>query len=444
MRKIIITGFIFSLFYVNLYSQYEFVGIASQVFYNRYYDRAVNLDFQITDPAAIAMGNAFVSVANSPGAILWNPAGLTQLHKIQASFLSQINFNGRNYDEAQNSGLKFLSTPKVMFSFPSIAGIIPVKIGSRYLTAGIMYHRIINSTSVFDETQYIYGGGRINEIKKWNDGVSMFAAALGCEIFPQMSVGMTFHHLFGSDKYDLRIKSPYADQQTFFHFIDEEEFSGNYFTFGLLLKPIKWISLGATLSSKWTYKVKEKSERFEASDFDLETGWQTFEIITGADELSVLDVKVPLSYQIGLSIHPISTLTIAGAYEVKDWTKANLYYDNTILDNTMGAVKSQRIGVEYRAGRRDLQVPIRFGYYTSDKPQKDQFFEGMYYGNQIERLFFTFGLGIEKAHSRFDVSYQQGTSKIGWWMSSADYYNQRMFYTNDTINQVLFAYTYRL
>jgi len=445
MRKVIILGFIFNvLVSISIYGQEEEWGIVSQEFYNRYYDRTVNLDFQISDPAMIAVGGAFISLANNPNAILMNPAGLTQLSRIQASFITQFNFDARQYSSPDQSGRKVTSSPDPHFAFPGAAVVLPLKLGSRQLTAGLAYHKIINPVSHYQETEFFYGGGRIDEIQDYTGGVHAIAGALGVEIIPQISVGVNYHYLFGTNRYHLKIQSPYADKRVYFKFEDEEEMSGGFLRVGLLLKPIKWILLGATVTPAWTYSSKELEERFQITDFILDTGWVTEYYETSEAFLSELKVEIPLVYHVGIAIHPFSTLTLAASYELNEWQKATLKLDGQTISNSLETVDAFHCGLEYRTGNERIQVPLRVGYYTNALPQRDQFFEGAYYGGQIERNFYTLGCGIYWGKYLVDFSYQQAQSEIGWWMRAADYYNQRMFQTSDTINQVLLSLSYRL
>lgn len=443
MKKKLLIGFILC---VSLtFSAYgQFVGINSQVFFNRVNDRTVNLDFQVSDPSAIAMGNAFVAIANNPSAMYWNPAGLTQMHQVSASFVTQFNFNARTYTEPEFSGRKILSDITPHFSFPSFTAVIPIKIGSRHLNFGLGYHKLINPVSDMDDTEFSYGGGRIDELKKYTGGTHTIAAAVAVDLIPQISVGLTYHYLFGVNNYEVRIKSPYIDNRTYFLFNDEEEASGGFLNLGILLKPVKWVALGATVTPGWTYIITENNEKFELADFNLDEGWSNSVFETPPDSLNKINTKIPMNYSLGIALHPLSNLTLAFSYENCRWTKAEITSDGEAVSNTMEDVAAFHYGFEYRAGRSDLQVPLRLGYYTGHEPQKDQFFEGAYYGGQIKCTYWALGIGVHRSHLLMDFSYQQGTREIGWWMRSADYYNERMFFTNDTINQVMLTFTYRL
>lgn len=443
-RKITIGFILLCCLSLPLYSQIEVYGIASQAFYNRSYDRTIDLDFQITDARAIGLGNAFVAIADNPSAILWNAAGLTQLTQLQASFLTQFNFDNRVYHEASHAGIRILSEPQPHFNFPAFAAVWPYRMGSRNLVVGVAYHDLIPLGSYFDEDQYYYGGGRVKEIKEATGGVRTLSAALAYPIIPQISVGLTYHYLFGANAYNLKIKSPYVDNRTYFQFEDEEESSGNFFKLGVLLKPVKWFSVGLTATPSWSYSVTEKSESYEVTNYDLDLGWQTVALVTAKDSLSVIKVEEPFSYQVGLTLRPISKLCLSGAYEFHNWQDSKLTRDGKPVTHSMMDVKSQRYGIEYRAGKDNFLVPLRIGYLIQDFPQRDQFFEGKYYGDQIQRHYLNLGIGLAWQHFEFDFAFRFGKSKVGWWLRPADYYNHRMFETEENYYQIFLNTTYKL
>jgi hypothetical protein len=427
-----------------LRAQTEDWGIVSQEFYNRYYDRSVNLNFQITDPAAIAMGGAYVAIADNPHATLLNPAGLAQIQHPQVNFVTQFDFNTRDYTAAMNSGIKVLSTPKPIFTYPAFAGVFPFKFGSRRIALGLSYSTLANLRAKLEETQFFYGGGRINENKDILGGVKTIAGAVSVEVFPQIAVGVSFQQLFGTNQYDLKIQSPYADQRVYFRFNDEEKASGSLLTFGILLKPFKWISLGATAAPQWTYTVEENLEKIQIANYDSDVGWKTRYYQTPDDSLTLIKTRVPLSYRLGVTLQPLAKLKLSAGVEMINWSQAEITNNDQTQLNVLGDVQQQHFGIEYRFGTPDLQVPLRFGYYTNDFPQKDQFFEEKYYGEQIKLNYWTGGFGVVLSRLQFDFAFRQGTSEIGWWMRAADYYNERLFYTNDHFNQAMLSMTYKL
>jgi len=427
-----------------LRAQTEDWGIASQAFYNRYYDRSVSLDFQMVDPAAIGMGDAYIAIADNPHATLLNPAGLAQIQNPQANFVLQFDFNTREYTAAINSGIKVLSTPKPVFTYPAISAVYPLKIGSRRIAVGLSYNTLINQRAKLEETQFFYGGGRINENKDILGGTKTIAGALAFEIMPQIALGFTFQSILGTNSFDLKVQSPYADERIYFRYEDEEKVSGTAMRLGLLLKPFKWISLGATVTPEWTYSVEETLEKNQISNYDSDTGWVTYYFVTPEDSFTVTKVQVPLSYHVGIVLMPLSRLKLSAGVEMINWSQAVITNNDQTQVNAMEDVQHQHFGIEYRFGSAGIQVPFRFGYYTNNMPQKDRFFEEKYYGEQIKLSYVTGGFGVVLNRIQIDFAFRQGVSEIGWWMRAADYYNERLFYTKDHFNQVMLSMTYKL
>lgn len=446
MKKFLILIFIVCL--LNgaglLRAQTEDWGIVSQAFYNRFYDRTVSLDFQVIDPAGIGMGGAYVAIADNPHATLLNPAGLVQIQNPQASAVLQFDFNTREYTSGMNSGIKVLSSPKPIFTYPAFAGVYPIKIGSRRISLGLSYSTLINQRAKLEETQFFYGGGRINENKDIFGGTKTIAGALAFEIIPQIALGFSFQSILGSNSFDLKVQSPYADERIYFRYEDEEKVSGSLLRLGLLLKPLKWISLGATVTPEWTYSVEETLEKNQISNYDSDTGWVTYYFVTPEDSFTVTKIKVPLSYRVGLALMPLSRLKLSVGVEMLNWSQAEITNNDQTQVNRLEDVQHQHFGIEYRFGNAAIQVPLRFGYYTNNLPQRDQFFEEKYYGEQIKLSYWTGGFSVLLDRIQLDVAFRQGATEIAWWMRAADFYNERLFYTKDHFNQVMLAMTYKL
>lgn len=448
MRKIITLGFIFCFFGNSfLFSQdygQGFSGIVSQVFDDRYYDRVFDLDFAIADPTAMGMGGAFVAVANDAQATLWNPAGLTRLTKIQGQVVIQLDFDQRLYTEAENSGIKVLSEPKPLFTFPSLALVLPFSIQSRNLALGFSYLKLNNANSEVEDTEYYFGGSKILEVNERMGGTDAVSTSIAFELIEQLSLGFTYNYLFGNDDFDFRIKSPYADNITYLYFSDKEEVSGNFVNIGILANPLKWISLGANITPSWTYTIKENKEKIVSLSYDSDVGYSELVFETPEDELEKFEFKQPLKFDVGVAIKPIQSLTLAMSYEMDDWEGVEIIRNDEKVDNNMTNVASWRYGLEYLATSGVTIVPLRLGYYTHDLPFKDMYFEGTYYGQQIERTYWTLGIGMYKEKVKIDFAYQNGIQEFSKWMRSQDYYNDRLFKTKDTFNQVLLKVTYEL
>lgn len=446
MKKIALVGFILFMLPVQLIfsQQQEEWGIASQYFYQRYYDRTFDVNFQSYSARALGMGNAVISTANNVDAIAWNPACLALLTRPEASIVSYANFDTREYFSPEFSGIKILSDPLPNFLLNSGAIAYPLKFGGMSIVPGLSYRYLYSMGKKFDETQYSYGGGLFKEEKEFSGGPRAISPALAFSIIPQISVGMTYNHVMGSSKYILKIKSPWADNRVYFGFEDQEDYSGSFFNFGLNLKPIRFLSLGFTVTPGWTYSIQEKKEQFRLIDFDYELGWIEAIYETSAEFLNEYKIEIPLVYRAGLAIHPLKNLSLAFDYESIKWEAAKITSEGKEHPNYMVNVENLRVGFEYRISYKLWEVPLRLGYFTDDLPYKDQWFQTQYLGEQIKREFFTFGLGIYHGHYLVDFAYMYGQQSCKWWMRKADYYNERIFETKDMMNQAVFSFSYRL
>ncbi|MBN1349161.1 hypothetical protein JXJ21_07120 [candidate division KSB1 bacterium] len=424
--------------------QQEDWGIASQLFYQRYYDRVFDLNFQNTTARSLGIGNAFLSIADNLDAISWNPAGLASLPHPEANLVGQFNFDMRDYFAPNFSGQKILSEVSPQLIYRSAALAWPFSFGRLKIAAGLSYRFLYNFSNKFNETQYFYGGGLFREEKALSGGPQAVSASFALSIIPQVSVGLTYNHILGSSKYDLQIKSPWADNRIYFGFDDEEEYSGSFLDIGILLKPIRFVSVGLAVTPGWAYTINEKSEQFRINDYDYELGWVEAIYETSPEYLNEYKIDIPLIYRAGIAIHPLRKLTLTGSYESIKWEDLKITRDGNEHPNYLVNVETIKAGVEYRISYGLWTVPLRIGYYTDDLPYKDKWFENAYLGDQIKRAFYTLGMGIYRGHYAIDFAFQYGVQNYKWWMRQADYYNGRLYETEDSMNQAVFSFGYRL
>ena len=417
-------------------------GVASQVFYDRTLDRTFNMNYQTIGAKASAMGRASIAIAKDPTALIINPAGITQLRTISFSASGKFNIDSRKYEEPNYVGMKIVSDVSPSFSLNALSFAIPVSIGNRRLVAGLMYRNFNPMLKKIDNTQYEYGGGRIKEINDITGGSYTISPSVAVEIFHNYAIGTAYNFIYGESFYDLKIKSPYVDELLFFGYEDKEEYAGSFFDIGFFAAPLKWFSIGITLTPSWKYSITEKSEYYKILE-DFSVAGSTYETVTiPEDSLDKHEIEIPLSVGVGIAVNPILSLTLAFDYRITNWTEAKL--NGSSMKEKFVDVKSFYAGMEYRICYKALQIPLRLGYYNRPLPNKDCWFEDNYEGRQIKYDAFTVGIGIYKGAIEVDFAYEYGSREQKWWNGIGDYYNDRIFITTDIINQMIFSLTYKL
>jgi len=288
----------------------------------------------------------------------------------------------------------------------------------------------------YETTQFYYGGGRILEQEEKNGGAKSLSTSMAFDIFPSLSVGGSYNSIFNKSDFELKIGSPYADHTVYFRFADREEYSGSYLDFGAHWRVTSWLSLAAKVTPEWTFSIAEKKEAFY--EVNLQTG-KEWVVETPADSLATFDIAMPLAYRAGIAVKPSQTMTIAVDVEAQAWSDAKVSTtaaEGLAVPTQLADVLSWRFGLEkvLQAGR--WSVPVRLGYFTDPSPYRDRLYRQKYEGDQIENQGWSIGMGVVRGKFTFDFAFERGSQEVGWWMSSTDYYNNRMFKTKDTFNKV--------
>ncbi len=446
MKKI---WFILTIFIV-LSSSYTFsqnnIGfpIASQIFYDRLDDRSFNLNFQSNGVRAAGMGGAYLAIAKDPTALLINPAGMTQLQNFCLSIQGQFSLDAREYQEPKNVGMKIISEIDPHFSLNSLSVAYPISKWNRQFVVGLSYRNLSQQTNRIDDTHYGYGGGRISELKDINGGSYTISPSFAVEMIPKFAIGVTENFIVGKSTYDLKLRSPYADKTLYFQFKDKEKYAGSFIDFALLVAPFKWLSGGMIFTPSWKYSVEEQSEAITEAQFSLERGWSYTTINTPEEQLDKFELDIPASYGIGIALNPFSLLTFSFDYRNTLWSETKVTVNDRDVSYDFEDVQSYHTGLEYRVNFGRWKVPMRLGYYFSPRPNKDDWFNNIYEGDQIEYEAFTLGFGIYAGPVEVDFAYEHGESEQNWWKDIGDYFNHRSFMTTDKLNRINFSLSYKL
>jgi long-chain fatty acid transport protein len=191
---------------------------------------------------AIAMGGAFIGLADDYSAVFWNPAGLAQMEKSSLSFFVT--------DLIPSGTYKF-----------SLYGIDTKTQSAMYPSGSIAFYKPINEKLVIGLAAYVPSGIGAkwdgedlkllsnNLVFKWESfmGVITVSPVIAYKINDMFSLGATLNLNYGM----LKIKRPGFGQYN-------EDLSGFAVgaTFGALIKPIDRLGVGLTLRlpTKVTFK----------------------------------------------------------------------------------------------------------------------------------------------------------------------------------------------
>jgi hypothetical protein len=418
--------------------------IASRDYFNRLQDRQFDLDFRRAGAEFLGMGGASLATAHSPAAALWNPAGLAAFSRPELAFGGSFNLNTQEVTLQQFSGMKVVSeiNPRL---FPTFASLhYPLRWGAKSATIGVAYHQPQNFSQTTRDTFYFYPAGTTAEVEDPAGRVHAFVSSIAFALWPQLSLGLSYHYLHGSSEYQFKIQSPFAGETVFYAFQDEESYEGSFAVFGVQAELKSWLALGATLTAPWQYAITEKKEMLLAprsvsgSVVELDT------VITPAEALQKFELEMPLSYEVGVALRPSARLLLAVDFVSRPWSKIEAYTNGAPDNLDLSDGNAIRLGLEYLSQTKWAQFPLRLGYYTDPSPYRDQFFQDQYHGEQVKGGVFTLGFGVLRKDWAFQFAFETGEREYSWWLDEGDYYNERISTTKDRFNEFTFSVGYRL
>jgi len=195
---------------------------------------------------ALAMGGAYTAVSNDYSATFWNPAGLSQLNK--SSFYASIGHLTHSADISYGS-----NSPSIFEdSYSRLDGIgatfkVPTQRGSLVWAIGR------NTLYGFDNnlsTSIGTSGEEISVLE--NGGIHAWTGAMGIEISPRTSFGISLNLLTGDREFDLQKRGTTGDLA----FTIKNEYTGFSLIFGGLYRGDKAI-FGLSITMPTYYKVDD-------------------------------------------------------------------------------------------------------------------------------------------------------------------------------------------
>jgi len=383
---------------------------------------------------ALAMGGAFIAIADDATAASWNPAGLAQLLSKEISFsyfpYQEIHGYSPSIFRISNNPTSFLSesafSPIAIgrdINFLSFA--YPIITAKRNYVLLFHYQRSISFSFRHYLISPVFGSQASSEkienyAESWDGDVSggfdiaafSFATSLTSNLKFGISINKWFNNYQGNDAashygsiYENNKIYPYS-----FSEIDKDSFriSGINFNIGLLLNA-KNISFGLVFKTPFTAKLFYYEDIFE-SEIQSNTFKEERYLYQGK-------AKVDWPYTIGFGF----AFRLSNSYLISsDYTKTN--WSDTIIHNyiddsnpqgnplyypTLQLIKPYqqddseqiRFGFERVFFIKNILLPLRIGFFLDKQ---------IFYDSTLQRPYFkgiTLGTSIGYERLTFDISY---------------------------------------
>lgn len=384
---------------------------------------------------AEGFGGAFIGVADDATAVVWNPAGLPQLQRAEASVVARnVGEKWEYVDKRSAANNETSNQSHIVFNFGSLA--VPLRLGSMSLVVAAAYQRQMDFYYVYDtpDDKYTETGG-----------LDTFTPGIGIQIAPWISFGAAANIWFGKDDYNEDYTSP-ASPTGMRNLKMNGTYSGFNFVIGALLDfgglkqpfPLK---LG--VSAKAPFKL---TNNYTNQYTPARSGYSFGSLSTWGTHGTV---DMPWMIGLGASYRIGENLTVAVDYEMRSFgnKQREIIYDapydqyfsssKTDMSVTGKDLNQFRVGAEYLIVLNMGVFPLRAGYQNVPTLMgyRDQLGKPT---DQVIGSAFSVGTGYISERFALDVTFSQASHTSGGYTSVGGQWTQD--YTKTSITGSVIFY----
>ena len=378
---------------------------------------ANGLNLNSNGSKALAMGGAFIGLANDFSAAFWNPAGLTQLKSKTLSVF----------------GTGIMPTGTYKFAMAGIDA--QTKSGKIYPSGALGYFNPIGDNLVIGIYGYVpagagaqWDGGDLVNLAganyEWESmvGAVSISPSIAYRVSDIFSLGATVNITYGM----IKLKSPGAGQ-------NEEDLHGWGFgaTLGALLKPSDKFSVGLSVKLPMPITVSGTSTMSGVAYNQIKQMLGAFNMVLNAQSDAERKITWPLWAGLGFAFKPTEKLTITADVQYTNWKKLQtvaITYTDQLWSalkghpNPLLAPLAQAFNKDFHLNWKDtVQIRVggeyfvsdsfalRGGFYTDPSPALDATINILL--PQINYNFITCGIGYKTDKIALDVGFEYGIGK---------------------------------
>lgn len=355
---------------------------------------ANGLNLNSNGAKAMAMGGAFVGLADDYSAVFWNPAGLTQMKQASFSLLvaDVIPDGSYKFDYAMVD-----ATAEAKHYFNGALGYF--KPLSDKVVAGIYVYVPSGLGATWDGAELF----TLTQLTayEWESmlGVVNISPAVAFKVSDTFSLGASLNLSYGL----LKMKRPALGQY-------EEDLSGMAFsaTVGMMFQPSEKFSLGFTFKTPFKAKLKGDATMAGAGIYGLPT----------TDDAE-REANFPMWLAGGIAFKPNEKLTLTFDVQYTNWKKIDeiavkysdpgwilFFEDGGNMHLEWKDAVQIRCGMEYKTSEK---FAIRAGYYYDPSPSPAKTMNILL--PEITYNFFTFGFGYNTGKMNLDFGIEYGMGK---------------------------------
>lgn len=379
---------------------------------------------------ALSMGSAYLAISDDYSATLWNPAGLTQLRRMELfTSLSHLQYaneasylNISNTDKTTKTKLNSIG---FAFPIPTYRGSLVFAIGYnqvRSFDAGFSFTHYVNSLEVEQTYTEIEEGG----LNNW-----VFAGAM--EVTKNLSLGAALNLWRGKDDYTFDyFEKDVENIYTFDDFNYAQQIITKYqavnFKLAALYKFTQFIRFGATISTPVSLDAKENWTEKEEQTGDPDFPDESYE----ESESASWDygLRAPFVFAAGAAFTLLPNIVLSADVEYNDWSQTRYtseppvgeeFQKNINFKQDFEATTTYRLGGEFTVPLINTQ--LRAGLIRQPSPLKQA-------STKSDRNYITFGGGILlDKQVKIDFSWVHG-----WWKREGSYFSEELPSVDEQIN----------
>jgi long-subunit fatty acid transport protein len=326
---------------------------------------------------AMGMGGAYIAVANDATALVYNPAGLARVKRIEFSGgLTHQKLRNRTGDLTfvgiQSPGINFNDgwlQSNTRLSSANIVLPVPTYRGSLVLALGV------NRVKSFDRAmKFSFGENGPMGIESESGGIYLWSLGGAIDISPNVSVGGALNFWSGTDNYSWLYENQYSNLDTLYRYkyddTIKDRYSGFNLKLGVRVQPNKFLIVGSTIESPVTYTIKEDWTQ----STDIMYSQPPLDPVNYYDSGSP-EYKISLPFSLGVGIAlDFNNLILAGDVNYADWTQmeykrlADMADANRMIKESYTDAVRWHLGAEYLFPT--VGTTIRVGYYQNPLPYK--------------------------------------------------------------------------
>ncbi|MFZ5517597.1 MAG: OmpP1/FadL family transporter [Candidatus Zhuqueibacterota bacterium] len=360
---------------------------------------------------ALSMGSAYLAVSDDYSATLWNPAGLTQLRRMElfASMSNLKYLNESTLGEVKNSD----KTTKTKLNSIGFAFPVPTYRGSLVFAVG--YNRVRNFDSGFSLGLYnsYYGVNQeFTEIEEGGLNNWVFAGAM--EVTENLSIGASMNIWRGNDDYYLNFYEEDIDDAYYYdnYSYDQQiltKYNAVNFKLGALYRFARFFRFAATVATPVSMNAEEDWEELTSQVEDADSPDEDY--LNDQSGSWDYGIKFPFVFSAGAAVTLLPNIVVSGDVEYTDWSQTRYtkeppvgdrFSENLDFKQNYAATTTYRVGAEFTVPLINAQ--LRAGAIRIPSPLKDA-------TSQQDRNYYTVGGGLLlDKQVKIDVAYIHG-----WW-----------------------------